>query len=261
MVKKFSNPFFSKAGQVERLKNAGATLKSSITGKGVQSNTGNQTADKILSAAASNPFTTAAVVTPVNTLGAAKAGFQALSTGGKLATVAAAPVVASVVLTNPQVVGDVAQAPRSAANFAANASEFINNPSLEKAKETFKENPVITGAIGAGVALVAGGAVGAAVNYANTRANTKAVKDNTRALSGDAAVPTGAVQSYAVTPNDGISTTAPVLPVTQAISTSRSSGLRKRRKSKQIQQVRQSVRVNVVNNSRIQSYIKKRSYY
>lgn len=62
MSKIFQNKFLSVAGQKERIANVGNTLKAAVTLRGVQSNTGNKTVDTVLSAAASNPYLTAAPI-------------------------------------------------------------------------------------------------------------------------------------------------------------------------------------------------------
>ena len=64
-----------------KIANVGATLKSSLTLQGVRANTGNKTANTILSAGASNPYATALIFTPV--IGAAK---KTLSIGTATAT-------------------------------------------------------------------------------------------------------------------------------------------------------------------------------
>lgn len=249
----FNSKFFSKAGQIERIRNVGSTLKAALTGKGVQANTPNATINTVLSAAASNPFTTAAAITPANTLSAARAGFTALSTTGKVATVLAAPVVASVIVTNPSTIGNIAELPRGLSNVGSNVSEFIQEPTIEKAKDIFKENPYITGAAaGAAILLTAPAVVGATSNLLNTqatRANTAAIKaaSNAEQLS----------TNFLSTP---AFSSEPLPMATERISTALTV---KRKKKKAVpQQIRQSVRVNVINtnNSRIGSYIKRNAY-
>jgi len=57
----FQNKFLSVAGQKERLKNVVQTIKSAVTGSGVQSNIKSNVVNKVLSTAASHPFITAGV--------------------------------------------------------------------------------------------------------------------------------------------------------------------------------------------------------
>ena len=243
-AKIFKNKFLSTAGQKERLQNVGSTLKAALTGQGVQSNTGVKAVDKVLSAAASNPFTTAAVVTPANTLGAAKAGFQALSTGGKVATVAAAPVVASVVLTSPDTIKKAASAPRSAAQFGSNVTEFINEPSVERAKDIVRDNPIIAG----GAAALGIGALGAGTaGLIGTAINTRATKQNTEALQN---IPGLAAQTgnNVVPSSQYTSPTGPMPPATSLTTSNRSISTARRRRAIK-QQTATVVRVtnNIIN--------------
>ena len=59
----FNNPFFSLAGQKERLMNIPKTIIASVSGQGVTSNTGNKAFDSSLGFVASHPFATAGVAT------------------------------------------------------------------------------------------------------------------------------------------------------------------------------------------------------
>ena len=249
----FVSKFFSKAGQVERLKNVGSTLKASITGKGVQANTPSKTVNKVLSAAASNPFTTAAVVTPINTLSAAKAGFSALSTGGKVIAVGAAIPVTSFLVSNPSAVGNIAEAPRGLSNIGSNIGEFVKEPTIENAKDIFKENPLIAGGIAGAAALGIGAG---AVAIGSNLLNTAATRANTAAITAANAIP-----EFSNSPVSQNVTSAPMGLETQTISTS-SRSIAKRKKKALPQQIRQSVRVNVINanQSRIGNYIKRNAY-
>jgi len=186
----FSNPFFSLAGQKERLTNVVATLKAAVTGQGVKSNTGSQIADKILGTAASHPFITAGVgavaVAPAAAGAAAKAGIQSLaksyaasSLTTKVVVAAAVPIVGSAVLQSPKLQKGLINAPSSLANFGTNVGEFAENPSIEKAKDVFKENPIIAGGIAAAAAATIGGGIGLAANTLATFSNTRATKANT----------------------------------------------------------------------------------
>jgi hypothetical protein len=182
----FENSFFTLEGQKERLANVKNTLVAAVTGKGVQSNTGNATVDKVLSAAASNPLTTAALITPVNTLSAAKAGFSARSSGAKVAVVAASPVVLGAAIANPKIVSKAAQTPANLAQFGSNIGEFSANPTWAGAKQIAQDNPVITGATVLGGGLVIGkgaaGILSTAANTAAVRANTNVSSDWTKTL-------------------------------------------------------------------------------
>lgn len=116
----FSNPFFSLAGQKERLLNVVDTFKSIVTGKPIQANTSSPTVNKALVAAASHPLATAAAATGVIKVATAVAAIPAVSTAIKAATpvvakaaqsAAKSPIVTStaltvgaVALTNPKLV-------------------------------------------------------------------------------------------------------------------------------------------------------------
>lgn len=241
----FVNPFFSGKGQVERLKNVKDTLVAAVTGKGVQANTPSKAVNTVLSAAASNPFTTAAVVTPVNTAKAAVAGFNALPAAGKVASAIAAPVVIGAVVSNPSSIGKAAQAPAALSNFGSNVGGFINNPSTEAAKGIFKENPVISSIVGIGTAAVIGAAATGAITSA---ANTVAVKANTKAVNNMPSLPaaTNSPVSMNAGSTTGISTTGPQSPMvvsqSRAVSTKRTS-----RKPPVPNRITTNVRLNIIN--------------
>lgn len=187
----FENSFFSIEGQKERLGNVVDTLKAAVTGQGVQSNTGNKTADAVLSAAASNPFTTAAAGAVVAAPGAAaaalKAGFSALPASGKVATVIAAPVVAGAVIANPNIAKEAAKTPSKLSQFGSNIGEFSKNPSVDSATTIFKDNPILTSAAVIGTGIVVGKGASSLIA---TAANTSAIRKNTEAVaSGNVGIP------------------------------------------------------------------------
>jgi hypothetical protein len=180
----FSQPFFSFSGQAERLTNVGQTLLSSITGKGVQSNTGIPIIDKPLSYAASNPFTTAlvgaAAVNPSAAIGTVKAGFSSLNPTAKVISLAAVPVVIGAVASNPKIVLRAGELPASGGNIGSNIGTYTKNPTFENAANIFKDNPflVSAGLIGGGLVVGKGiSSIGASI------ANTAAVRENTQLTS------------------------------------------------------------------------------
>jgi hypothetical protein len=241
-----------------KLQNVIAVEKAAITGKGVTANTGSPAVNKVLSAAASNPFTTAAVVTPVNTIGAVKAGFSALSTGAKVATVGGGLVVGvPAVISNPKIIGSVASSPSSIASFSSNVGAFSADPTVENAKSIFTDNPLIsTAAIGTAAFIVGKSATGAITSIANTLA----VKENTKVAAAagksiTANLPTdlknGSVLPTATTGSEAI----PITPSTQIVgkSASRSvSNYSKRGIKRDLRQI-QSTRINIINGSRLMS--------
>lgn len=171
----FNNPFLSVAGQSERLQNVGNTLVSSLTGKGVKSNTGNANVDKVLSAVASNPYTTALAVTPVNTIKAGGALFSSLPTGGKVAVGIATPIVISASLSNPTLIKSTAELPKT-------VSQLGGISSWNDLKDFGKAHPVVsTGVIiGGGVAIGSGvsGLIASAINTSAIKENTQATINN-----------------------------------------------------------------------------------
>jgi len=243
----FDNKFFSVEGQKERLSNVGETLKAAVTGKGVVANTPSNVANKVLGYAASNPFLTAAPIAvarnPAATLGAIKNTFNALPAAGKIGVVAGAPVVVGAVVSNPGLISKAANAPRELSEFGGDVGNLIANPSLENAKETFQNSPIISSVIGAGTAIAIGAA---ATGTIATIANTRAVKANTAiaANPSNAFVPTGQNQ---------VAPTVPLTPATTVIGREVSSRVPGKRASKKRSGTgNQTVRVQILNQ---QTYI------
>jgi len=196
MVLAFENPFFSWAGQAERLSNAGATILSAITGKGVTSNTGIAVIDKPLSFLASNPFLTAgiaavaiaptAALTAVKAAGTSvKAAFTAASTATKAKVILGGALVAPMMIANPiGATKTVAKAPSAAINIESNLVSFYKNPSLSSAATIFKENPIATSALAVAAIAATGLTVGGGAIIASSLAARSATKENTQALLG-----------------------------------------------------------------------------
>jgi hypothetical protein len=149
---------------------------------GFTANTGNVALNTIVETVAEHPFATAAVLA-VPASSAARstiaAGFSELSTGAKLATVLAAPVVAGVVSSNPSAAfKNTITAPSTLANVGKNLGILAQSPTLANAQNLFSENPVATSILGAGAASLIGyGITGTISNILNT----EAVKKNTAA--------------------------------------------------------------------------------
>jgi len=251
----FSTPFFSIAGQKERLSNVGKTLYAAVTGQGVQSNTGIKTVDKALSAAASNPFTTAAVVTvaaaPLKTLSLAKSAFNALPATGKVAVVAAAPIVTSAVVSNPKIVTSAAKAPKELSRFGSDVGGLIKEPSVKKAKELLQESPLIVTALGvAGVAAVGPGIV-SAIGTAKQAKATERVAESISNLP--AAVGHNSPQETGLSPyaSPAAASQVPLTPATQVmgreVSTTNGAQRRISRRKPPSKPQTQSVRLNILN--------------
>jgi len=264
MASIFQNPLLSIAGQKERLANVGSTLKSAVTGQGVRANTSSPKVNAVLSAAATNPYTSALAIAvganPSNALSAARAGFTALPTSGKVLTVAATPLVASALVSQPKAASIILSAPSAAARFGGNASDFIANPTLQGAKKVASESPLITGALALGTVATIGSGLSGTIA---TALNTQAVKKNTQASTN--ALPTSPPISTAIPVEaKAANTMVPITPATQVIgreasvTSPRARSTRKRALARK--PVTNTVRVQIVNQNR-NSYIGRRVSY
>ena len=103
------------------------------------------------------------------------------SLAGKAALAVAAPVAIGAVVKSSKTREAIADAPSSLFNLGGNVGELIEDPSLEKAGDIFKENPIAAGVLGAaGVAAVglgAGSLIASLVNTAAVREGTEALKE------------------------------------------------------------------------------------
>lgn len=250
----FATPFFSKAGQKERLGNVGSTLKAAVTGKGVTANTPSQTANKVLGAAASNPFSTAFVgavaAGPKVALGAARAAYTALPTAGKVGVALATPVAIGAAVTNPNLVGKAATAPRQLSEFGSGVGLLIQEPSYENLKQVAKESPIISAAVVTGTGLALGKGVSSTLA---TIANTRAVKENTAVASPKEIALPAMVESPTVSQSGAM---VPFTRETQVLGKEvRTGGVRKKRKVAKKAPQSNNVRVNVLNQ---QTFISRR---
>ena len=248
----FASPFFSKAGQKERLVNVGRTLKGALTGEKIVGLTPNATANKLLGAAASNPLITAGLgavaAAPAAALGAASSGFGALSTTGKVATVGAGLVVVPAVIQNPQIASKAAQAPSELAKFGSDLGKLSKDPSVEGFKGLVEESPVISGAVAGGALILGGAAVRGAANIASTAANTRAIREAT-ALA-EAGNPVTALSALPTVsgPEPSAPQTQPLTPATQVLGREVSTSQPRKSPRKRVAAPRPpSVRVQVLN--------------
>lgn len=262
----FQNPFFSKAGQIERLKNAENTLLAAVGIKkgGVQSNTGNKVADAVLSSAASHPFITAgAAAVAINPAGAVAAGkaaaqgaasaFGKASIGQKAAVVVGTPIAAGVLINSPKAREGLSNAPGGLVNFGSNVGKLVEDPSLDNVSKTIKDNPVIAGVVGAGAAIGAGVGIGGIASTVSTVLNTRAVKENTKAMAPGGDTPLTNQAANVLSPQSvagGSSLVAPVADSsarTPILGGARTATTRRKRRIKQKpQSISQNVRVNIV---------------
>jgi hypothetical protein len=190
---------------------------------------------------------------------AAIAGAKAIipkTTKGKVIGVVAAPVVVGIVSKAPlQSAKAVISAPSELAEFGSGIAQLATEPSLESAKELFKESPILTGASLAAVAVIAGKGIFPAIATAR---QTEAIQEQTAAITAatGAALPTEK-PNYTTSPV-GVpsSPTVPVTPQTQTVA---ATGIRKaRKKSKQRFFPSVSQRVNVLVSNRNRTSITKK---
>jgi len=185
----FENPFFSFAGQAERLGNVANTLKSALTLKGVQANTGNKTADVVLGSLASNPYLTAlpgakigGVTIATSVASKAVSAFQGAKFTTQALVVGGGIFGANALAKSPTLVEGVVNTPSNLANFGENIGEFVEEPSIGKAKEILLENPVIAGATAGAIAIASGASLGTVASIIATKENTDAIRDSTAQL-------------------------------------------------------------------------------
>lgn len=183
---KFTNPFLSVKGQVERLANVKNTLVSAFSGGGVKADTGNSSLNKALSALASHPLTSSAIaaggITAISNPSIATSLFSSLvpkSLAGKAVAAVALPAVAGAALKYPAEALEIAvSSPSKAANFGGNIATAVKQPSVKNVVNIAKENPVLTtAAVVTGIAATAGVA-----NLASNYLNRSATQKNTEAI-------------------------------------------------------------------------------
>lgn len=263
----FTNPFFSVAGQVERLKNVAATLNAAFnpfSQEKVVANVENKTLKTALETVANHPYLAAGVVAGGITAVAQPAAAAAVvksaipaTTKGKVAAAVIAPVAIGALTTSEKAREGVLNAPSSLANFGANVGKVIESPSLATIKETFKENPVIATAATLGAAAVVGGGIGLAANTVATALNTRATNANTEPTTATGEIPVsqgGVLKETTMQTDEGTALT----PQTTTIKTGKK---RYRARQQEKQSIKQNVQV-VVNNRavgvsrKIERYIK-----
>lgn len=248
----FTNKFLSVAGQKERLANVGATLKASLTGKGVVADTGSKTVDKVLSAAASNPYTTAGIVAvaaaPKVAVGAVKETVAGLSAKQKAVAAVVAPAAVAVVVSNPKGSAKaVASAPSNIASFGSNVYETLKDPSKENIANIYKDTPVIAGAVTGAAALVAGKAIQAAY-YGSEIIGNDTVK-----------LPTEKVKETTIPASNMIQNSKPIEPELVNVTRSVSTGA-KRSSSRKTPIFAPSLRVTINNQNKNTKFIKFSKY-
>lgn len=145
----------------------------------------------------------------------------------------------------------VLSAPSSLVNVGKNVGEFIEDPSLQKAKDIITENPLIVGGVAAGVigsaALAAAPLISGALTRSEMQKQTEAFERQAEAaeqlLQGVNALSGGNNQLVAEKPIQ----TGGEVPQTQAVTTISTGTRRRRRTIKQTPSINQRVNVVVQN--------------
>lgn len=147
---------------------------------------------------------------------------------GKVIGAVATPLVLGAVIQSPALIGKTLEAPEQLAEFGADLSGVIADPSVEGFIDLAKGSPVITSVIAGGV-LGTGALVGA--NIISGIKTRKAIEG-----IGNVGAPVGL--SGGVAQN-------PILPETMTVSPTKTQS--KRRRATKKQPIKQSVRVNIIN--------------
>jgi len=254
MASTFNQPFFSVAGQVERLKNVVGVVNAAfnpLSKATVTANVSNPTMKAALETVSNHPYVSAGIIAggvtaiakPAATLALAKSAIPTTLKGKVIAAVAA-PVVIGVVSKAPvQTAKALIEAPSQLSEFGSGIGQLATKPSLESAKALFKESPILTGAALAAVAVVAGKGIFPAIATAR---QTEAIQEQTEAIKGVGAVLPTEQANYATAPVG--KSTAPSVPVTPQTQTVMAGATKKykRKAKKAILTSRISQKVNVL---------------
>lgn len=215
-------------------------------------NTGLAAAATVAAATVAGSIAAGTVVTDLS------AAFKAIGSAAvanpktAIAATVAAPVVISAVASSPKLQSSIVNAPTSLTNFGSNIGQLINEPSVEKAKELVKENPLLAaGTAAAGVSAVGLGTAGIVSSVLNTqsiREQTETIKETSKSLPAAST----SLETPKTTPSAAVATpTAPQTPITPEtkplIATAGSGGTTtsKRKKRTSIKPTNQNIRQNV----------------
>lgn len=191
----------------------------------------------------------------IATLSKAKSAFSSLTLKQQVLGTPIAIVSAGALVNSAKTREAVIKAPTSLYNVGANVGKFVENPSLASATNVFKENPVATTLLGVGSAALIGygtsGLIASALSTSATRANTKAMINNTASskvsetkdkvmeVVKDVTPPKAAIpQTIEKAKDTVLPSTVPVpvepqvAPITSKVSPVKSSSKRRRRSSK-----------------------------
>lgn len=187
----FENPFFTRAGQKERLKNVlnvfnPFTDVTQVLPSGKPAPLINHPLAKIGLITAGAAAAAPATIVPVLGSAAGVVGktFAQLSPAGKIATAIALPIATGAIVQSPKTTLAVIKAPSSLANLGGNVGKFVENPSLTSAKDIVKENPILVGGLAAISTLAIGtGAANTIATIQNTQAVRNLGKDDDKKFS------------------------------------------------------------------------------
>jgi hypothetical protein len=187
----FSNPFFSIAGQKERLANVKNTLVAGFTGQGVSSNLKNPTLNKATAWVGSNPISAILALETIPLIATGTAASLGASAVSKIAASSLKTkviaggvglVAAPIILANPKPIAKaIAESPSKLAKFETNLYKAADKPSVESFKTLVKESPIISAALATAGLFGIGVGAGTGLNLLSNYQNTGAVKKNTDA--------------------------------------------------------------------------------
>lgn len=155
----------------------------------------------------------------------------------------------------------VVESPTSAVNFLSNVGEFIAKPSVQQAKETFEENPIIsTGVLAVGAIAATKGIAGVAI--ASNLLSDKGEKESTKSILTESNTPTPS------SPTEILPTTKPqVIPTSDekpqtAETTTITTGQKRHRRASRLKEpTRIEQKLNVlVNNRSVGVYVPTEKY-
>jgi hypothetical protein len=153
----------------------------------------------------------------------------------------------------------IASGVNSVSQFTGNVGGLLIDPSLENAKKTFTDNPVVTSIVGAGavaaIGLGASSLIASVVNTRAARANTEAEIANTNAmLPSNSSIPTTTNNVPSISDGGSViptNTATPITPATASITTGNGLTSTKRKKrhnvTKQAQNVVQKMNIVIQN--------------
>lgn len=187
------------------------------------------------------------------------------TTKGKVIAAAAAIPIAAAITKEPIAAAKTAvKIPVELAKFGGDIASFAVSPSIETGKQIISESPLISSAIGAGVALAAAPIITPIISGALTRETIEeGTQEITQAIqSQEQMAITSPIETAAATTLPAAAATTPITPETQPLIATAGSASKKAYKTRTKQKIpSMNQRVNIlVNNRATAKYINKRSY-